>query len=110
MGAVSRVLRFRDLLSPGVIESCKRPKQGPDYREYAEEPDQTILPTLKNKLRLRGELSVMSIYISCVLTRLITGNSQPIFLPENIELVLTQVVRNGPDVDSKDNSDSENEL
>src|SRR5450755_4593638 len=43
----------------------------------------------------------MSIYINCVLTRLITGNNQPIFLPKNTELALTQVIRNKSDVDSK---------
>jgi hypothetical protein len=52
----------------------------------------------------------MSIYINCVLIRLITGSSQPVSLPENTELALTQVVRNGPDVDSKDDSDSEDKL
>jgi hypothetical protein len=82
----------------------------PDYKEYAEESDQTIFPILKNKLRLKSELSVMSIYINYVSIRLITGNNQPVSLPENIELVLTQVVRNGPDVDSKDDSDSEDKL
>jgi hypothetical protein len=82
----------------------------PDYREYAEKLDQTIFPTLKNKLRLRNELNIINIYISYVSTKLITGNSQPVSLPENTEPALTQIVRNGSDVDSKNNSDSENEL
>ena len=101
---------FEIFYRQGSLNPADGPSRRPDYREYAEEPDQTILPTLKNKLRLRSELSVMSIYISCVSTRLTTGSSQPISLPENTEPALTQVVRNGPDVDSKDDSDSEDEL
>jgi hypothetical protein len=52
----------------------------------------------------------MNIYISYVLIKLVTGSSQPVPLPENIELALTQMIRNGPDVDSKNDSDSENKL
>jgi hypothetical protein len=52
----------------------------------------------------------MSIYINCVSTRLITGNNQPVSLPENTEPALTQVIRNEPDVDSKNDSDSEDKL
>jgi hypothetical protein len=53
---------------------------------------------------------VISIFIDLVLIRLSTGNSRPISLPENIELVLTQVVYNRNEVGPRDDSDSENEL
>jgi hypothetical protein len=53
---------------------------------------------------------MMSIFIDLVLIRLSTGSSQSISLSENIELVLTQVVRNGNEVDPRDDSDSEDEL
>jgi hypothetical protein len=53
---------------------------------------------------------VISIFISLVLIRLNTGSSRPIFLPENIESALTQVIRNGNEVGLQDDSDSENEL
>jgi hypothetical protein len=52
----------------------------------------------------------MSIFISLVLIRLSIGSSRPVFLPENIELVLTQVIRNGNEVGPRDDSDSENKL
>jgi hypothetical protein len=53
---------------------------------------------------------MINIFINLVLTRLSTGNSQPIFLPENIKLVLTQVIRNRNEVGPRDDSDFKNEL
>jgi hypothetical protein len=53
---------------------------------------------------------MMSIFINLVLIRLSTGSSQSVSLPENIELILTQVIRNENEVDPRDDSDSENEL
>jgi hypothetical protein len=52
----------------------------------------------------------MSIFISFVLIRLNIGSSQSISLSENIELALTQVIRNRNEVGPRDDSDSENEL
>jgi hypothetical protein len=53
---------------------------------------------------------MMSIFINLVSTRLSIGSSQPISLSENIEPALTQVIRNGNEVDPRDDSDSEDEL
>jgi hypothetical protein len=53
---------------------------------------------------------VMSIFINLVLIRLNTGSSQPISLSENIELALTQMIRNGNEVDPRDDFDFEDEL
>jgi hypothetical protein len=52
----------------------------------------------------------MSIFINLVLTRLSTGSSQPISLLKNIELTLTQVIRNGNETGPRDDSDSEDKL
>jgi hypothetical protein len=72
--------------------------------------NQTILSILQNKLRLKGEMHVINIFISLVSTRLNTGSSQPISLPENIKSILTQIVRNKNEVDPRDDSDSKNKL
>jgi hypothetical protein len=53
---------------------------------------------------------VISIFIGLILTRLTIGSSQPISLSENIESVLTQVIRNGNEVGPRDDSDSEDKL
>jgi hypothetical protein len=53
---------------------------------------------------------VISIFISLVLIRLSTGSSRPVSLSENIESVLTQVIRNENEVGPRDDSDSENKL
>jgi hypothetical protein len=53
---------------------------------------------------------VISIFINLVLTRLSTGSSRPISLLKNIELVLTQVIRNGNEVGPRNDSNSENKL
>jgi hypothetical protein len=53
---------------------------------------------------------MISIFISLVLTRLNTSSSQPISLPENIKLALTQIIRNENEVGPRDDSDSENKL
>ena len=53
---------------------------------------------------------MISIFINLVLTRLSIGNSQSIFLPENIELALMQIIHNKNEVDPRDDSDSENKL
>jgi hypothetical protein len=53
---------------------------------------------------------VISIFINLVLIRLSTGNSQPIFLPENMELALTQIIYNENEAGPQDDSDFKNEL
>lgn len=101
---------FEILYRKGSLNPADGPSRRPDYKEHAEELDQTCLPTLQNKLRLRGETHVMSIFIGLVSTRLSTGSSQPVSLPENMEPAPTQVVHNGNEAGPRDDSDSEDEL
>jgi hypothetical protein len=53
---------------------------------------------------------VISIFINLVLIRLNISSNQPISLLKNIELVLTQIIRNGNEVGPRDDSDSKNKL
>jgi hypothetical protein len=53
----------------------------------------------------------MSIFINLILIRSTTGSGQSVVsLPENTESVLTQEIYNGNEVDSRDDSDSEDDI
>jgi len=102
---------FEILYRQGSLNPADGPSRRPDYREHAEELDLSSLPTLQNKLRLRGETNAMSIFINLISTRSTTGSGQPVVsLPENTESALTQEIHNGNEVDSRDNSDSEDDI
>ena len=101
---------FEIIYRKGSLNPANEPSRRPDYRDYTEEPDQTILPTLQTKLRCKGEVNAINIHINLVLIKLATGSGQSISLPENKESAQTQMILIEDAVDSNDDSDSENKL
>jgi hypothetical protein len=69
------------------------------------------LSTLQNKLRLRDETNAINIFINLISTRSTIGSGQPVVsLPKNTESVLTQKIYNENEIDSRDDSDSEDDI